>query len=473
MARVRQGLAAVALAIAIVAPARADDSDLERRIEALEKEIRLLKDEFRASRQKTDAAIPSGPRMTMKGPAPTFESEDGRYSLSITGRVNLDVALYDQQAASGPTDTRLVPDLNSGSNLRRARLGVRGRIDGDWRYRLEIDGGGTPPGGFGLPFAYLSYVGWEPLNLTLGKAFAPNGFERNVAALDTAFIERSIATDLAVANGAGARSGLRAVLRGERWYAGAGLYGAGDGVEADDEQISVNGRLVVLPIKTDRALLHLGASGWYIPEPDQDGDERLRWRVAPEIRVDSNALIDAQSNALLANDNAFMWGLELAGRYGPFWAQGEYFRFGMDQTPDPAEALALAPDLAYGAYYVSAGYVLTGEARPYDIGRARWLRVRPADPFSLSKGHWGAWEIAARYSYADLDDEANTFSNGVLVGTRGGRERNWAAAVNWYVNHSVRFMFNYINVDVDRLNAAGLQIGDSFDVYALRMQVVW
>lgn len=235
MARVRQGLAAVALAIAIVAPARADDSDLERRIEALEKEIRLLKDEFRASRQKTDAAIPSGPRMTMKGPAPTFESEDGRYSLSITGRVNLDVALYDQDAASGPTDTRLVPDLNSGSNLRRARLGVRGRIDGDWRYRLEIDGGGTPPGGFGLSFAYLSYVGWEPLNLTLGKAFAPNGFERNVAALDTAFIERSIATDLAVANGAGARSGLRAVLRGERWYAGAGLYGAGDGVEADDE----------------------------------------------------------------------------------------------------------------------------------------------------------------------------------------------------------------------------------------------
>ncbi len=43
----------VALAIAIVAPARADDSDLERRIEALENEIRLLKDEFPASRQKT------------------------------------------------------------------------------------------------------------------------------------------------------------------------------------------------------------------------------------------------------------------------------------------------------------------------------------------------------------------------------------------------------------------------------------
>ncbi len=34
-------------------------------------------------------------------------------------------------------------------------------------------------------------------------------------------------------------------------------------------------------------------------------------------------------------------------------------------------------------------------------------------------------------------------------------------------------MFNYVNVDVDRLSAAGLQIGDNFDVYALRMQVVW
>ncbi len=153
---VRRGLATIALVIAIIAPARAEDSDLERRIEALETEIRLLKDDLRASRRETEAGTPSGDKVTMKGPVPTFESEDGRYSLSITGRINLDAALYDQKAASGPTDTRLVPDLNSGTNLRRARLGVIGRIDGDWRYRLEVDGGGTPPGGFGLSFAYLS-----------------------------------------------------------------------------------------------------------------------------------------------------------------------------------------------------------------------------------------------------------------------------------------------------------------------------
>jgi len=105
--------------------------------------------------------------------------------------------------------------------------------------------------------------------------------------------------------------------------------------------------------------------------------------------------------------------------------------------------------------------------------QAEWKGIKPNDPFSLSSGGWGALEIAGRYSYADLNDEINTFSGGLLVGTRGGIEENWTVGVNWYPNQFIRFMLNYINVDVDRLNANGLQQGDNFDVYAKRMQVKW
>jgi len=59
--------------------------------------------------------------------------------------------------------------------------------------------------------------------------------------------------------------------------------------------------------------------------------------------------------------------------------------------------------------------------------------------------------------------------------------------VNWYLNTNVKLMFNYLHIDVDRLNPAGpdnltpfgsspatpplgVDIGQSLDVYALRSQ---
>jgi len=147
----------------------------------------------------------------------------------------------------------------------------------------------------------------------------------------------------------------------------------------------------------------------------------------------------------------------------------------MNQSRDPAGDGTGEPDLDFEGFYAQAGYILTGESRNYVNTRKTFGTVTPANPFSLSAGGWGAWELAVRFSYVDLDDHANSFdpTTGLLVGSRGGVEQNWTAAVNWYVNNYVLFKFNYINVDVDRLSAAGLQSGDNFDVYALRAQVKW
>jgi phosphate-selective porin len=92
-----------------------------------------------------------------------------------------------------------------------------------------------------------------------------------------------------------------------------------------------------------------------------------------------------------------------------------------------------------------------------------------------------------RYSHVDLNDEENTFltdatGTSQFVGVRGGEESNFTVGLNWYINDWIRLMFNYIHVDVDRLTApavgtgpgtAGLSSGDSFDIYALRMQFKW
>ena len=47
----------------------------------------------------------------------------------------------------------------------------------------------------------------------------------------------------------------------------------------------------------------------------------------------------------------------------------------------------------------------------------------------------GAWEVAARYSYIDLND----------ANIRGGIMQNATAGVNWYCNPYCKVVFNYIH----------------------------
>jgi hypothetical protein len=55
-----------------------------------------------------------------------------------------------------------------------------------------------------------------------------------------------------------------------------------------------------------------------------------------------------------------------------------------------------APNLKFDGGYAQASYVLTGESHPYNASSASYGGIAPANPFSLTGGGWGAWEIAAR-----------------------------------------------------------------------------
>ena len=74
------------------------------------------------------------------------------------------------------------------------------------------------------------------------------------------------------------------------------------------------------------------------------------------------------------------------------------------------------------------------EHRVYDTGKAAFGRVKPTHNFNPSEDHWGAFELAGRYSYLDLDSS----------GVDGGKLGNATLGLNWYLNHYSRVMFNYV-----------------------------
>jgi phosphate-selective porin OprO/OprP len=64
---------------------------------------------------------------------------------------------------------------------------------------------------------------------------------------------------------------------------------------------------------------------------------------------------------------------------------------------------------------------------------------------------------------------------GTVNGISGGRQTIYTAALNWYVNGNVRFMFDYLHGNVARqvspTNAT--DTGSRFDAVAMRTQVAF
>jgi phosphate-selective porin OprO and OprP len=152
--------------------------------------------------------------------------------------------------------------------------------------------------------------------------------------------------------------------------------------------------------------------------------------------------------------------------------QGEYYQISLNQSKLPG-----VPSLRLGfkGGYVEGAWVITGEPIAYDVERAAWAGPKVDHPFSLTDGGIGAWELAARYSTVSLD--SNVFPGvpqSLTGGVYGGRQQIAALALSWYPNDWLRFMLQFQNVDVNKLNSAGtVQIGQRFETLAARAQASW
>ena len=70
----------------------------------------------------------------------------------------------------------------------------------------------------------------------------------------------------------------------------------------------------------------------------------------------------------------------------------------------------------------------------------------------------------------NLNDQLAT-ANGVA----GGRQTVYTAALNWYVNRNVRFMFDYLHGDIAKQISAinSGDAGSKFNAFAMRTQVAF
>lgn len=516
----------VALGMAAASRVAADDGSLQKEVDALraafaeqraqlEAQARLLEAQQAqlesltkrleqpqvATPEPPKLAVQEAPRITFANNRPSITAADGRSSIAFRSNVQLDGAIYGEspdgplesdfrrgsQGALPNRENLAARDLSNGFYFRRARFGVEGTMARDFNYRLllELGGSGTE-GPTRINDAWVSYTGIAPFTFQLGAFSPPANMDDGTSPEDLLFLERASASELSRAmGGADGRIGLGTRASGSRWMSALTLTTRTvNDVEVFDTQLSAVGRAGFLLATGNDYNVHAGFSGTYVFQlADQGPGTPLRgpnrFRDRPEIRVDGVRLIDT---GVADADHASVYGVEFGTNWKNLYLQGEHFWFDA-QRP----ASSPLPDPEFSGYYLQGSWILTGERRRYNVATGSFQNPRPMVPFS-SSGGFGAWEFAARYSRMDLNFmEGAEGTAAAPASVRGGEQDIWTLGMNWYPNPNMKFMLDYMLIDVDRLNPAGpgnlqpfgpppntpplgVQIGQDFDVWALRSQ---
>jgi phosphate-selective porin OprO/OprP len=410
-----------------------------------------------------------------------FESGDGAYSIGLTGDIQFDSGAYTYFHPGSPLAGPQQP--SNGVNARRARIGVTGTAGGNFAFALVYDAGNSSDQtAKGIETAQVIYNGLKGAAFEIGYSNTFFTLDQSTGSNDTLFLERASPSNIATNFNTGdARANAGVRLFGDRYWIGGYLTGpaSGDSHTLTGERLGAFERVAVQALKGDDYTLHLGVGVDELiraPNAGAGAPNTLSLSDQPELRIDPTTLLNTGviGTAAAPVTGGYVLDAETAATLRNFYWQGEYFDYVVDR-------LGLANDHFEGAYG-EVSWTLTGEHHAYNPQAAAYFRISPKHPFSPSTGEWGAWELAARVSYVDLN---SNFASGMILSKTpaavdGGLQRGYSFGLNWYPNELVRFMLDYDHVVYGRINGAvtpglplGAPIGADFDAVALRAQIAY
>ena len=447
---------------------------LEQQNRDLEAQVYDLKAQVAGGEQAIRQDIAAQPKITLSNARPQITTPDGNFSFALRSVVQFDAASYNV------SPLRTDNDLGSGTNFRRARLGFDGTAFKDWNYSLWGEFGGSGGESPALNQAYIEYTGLKPfgpdvqLRIRGGAWATPTGLEDATSNTESLFLERAASAEL-VRNFAGGdgRTGVGVFANGQRWYASAVWTGKTVGVPATAEFDQQSGFLLrgaFNPLKGQDYDVHIGASYQGILEAADTAagpvrTQALRLRERPEIRVDGNRLVDT-GNINAGGLRAL--GLEGGASFRQFYAAGEWFKVKVQRSA-PSRF-----DPEFSGWYLQGAWTLTGERHVWSSQNGGFRGIKPDKPFDRSKGTWGAFEVAGRYSVLNLNDHEGVGGAATPAGgMRGGEQKITTLGLNWYPNSVVRFLLDYQWIKVNRLSAAGGNLDTDANVISLRSQVAF
>ena len=370
---------------------------------------------------KVDKATKKLPKIKTDGKF-SVASQDGDWEFRPIGRVFWDyVAINRDEGAIGTYG-------DSGAELRRARLGMQGKIK-PFSWKFEMDWADTSAGGLSWKDVWLAYNGKNDFGkywIKFGQAHTAFGHTTISSSKYMPMIRRPL---FAGGPQHERRVGVSAYQEGSNWF----VHGSaqvpplndnivgGQAVGEDRKTYAV--RIGGTPYKKDKNhLFHIGGSYQY---EDLQGDtfNNLDNNLVSHLGDGDQLEWDSAEAGLTVEEvNAFSG--EAISVWGPLHGAFEYVAWDIDT--------ATAGSFDVNGWAFDVGYFLTGESMNYKT-KGHFSGTKPKN--SVTNGGIGAWQVVARYEQFDLRDST----------VDGGEAELITIGLNWLPTKNTRIMANYIN----------------------------
>ncbi len=415
-------------------------------------------------------------------------STPGTRRLQFRGRIHADYWTFP------PTTSGInqLETLDPGSTpqdrlgLRRLRIGAQGDVEPNIGYRFEIELAGGDESEFRDSWIALKNVSCFR-TLTIGNQKRPYGLDHLNSSNHNVFLERPFVIESF--NQDARRLGISAKGYSEdqswNW-----LYGVWNQRLIQDEgnyvsdhlQGQIAGRLAHTwwydEDSDGRGYAHCGLSAT-VAHPDgstlldpvipgrTEARNEAQFNHRPEARSTTRWL---DTGRIIGADWYELIGLEQVINIGPLQIAGEYQNLFMQRDPG-------FRDIHLHGGYVYVAYLLTGEHIPWNRKAGTIGQVKPHENFFIvdrcggGRGTgWGAWQIAARYSYADFNDgdgDPTITSQEVF----GGIGESFTIGLNWIWNQNTRLQFNYLNGSIRNRSQLGNFVSGDYEILGARFMV--
>lgn len=365
-----------------------------------------------------------------------LQSADGNFFLKLTGFVQAEYRAFPggQNAADPGTD----PDT---FNVRRLRPALDGRILRQFRFQIAPDFAPRKRSEVFNAFIDWEYFSWA--RVRVGQ-FKPNvSIEMTQGEADLIFIERSLVQNLGPYRDFGVQITGRVLRQSVRYDFGV-LNGSPAGPSNQPELGFSSGkrlmaRLMLTPFANfgPRALREFDFGMGFTNEStrQQTGQQQMLSEDQARIifQYNSNVVGDGDTTRFTPFIRWY-W-----GRFGimPLWTHVTTHQ--MNTTTN------VRTNLHHDAWTVQGSFLLTDDHATFD-------RVEPKKPFDLKKGHWGAVELAARYSELRIDPQ--TFALGMADATQFVQKtKSFEFGINWYLSHNLKMQWHWIHDDFRGANS--------------------
>ena len=392
----------------------------------------LTEEEGKLISKGHETAKSKAAKVVDKKGALSLSSADGKSSIAVNGRIQLDSRHYSDDNLRNDS----APD---GFDVRRAYLAVSGNMGKYYDYKIVANLAKSDSisvrNGNQMDEAFFGINFWKQASFRFGQQKMPFSLEEQTSSRFTDFQERSMLNTFVPAKEIGVQ--MHGVFTNGIFYGVA--ISTGEGLNKRENNTGDSNDLI-------------GRIGINIAEAMGNKDNVYHVAIAGSTGAQGNSPSAAynpedQGAAFTApsiTGKRDRLGLEGAVALGPVKLQSEYMRLDYNQIKSNTDInRAVGDDVDFDGYYASASWMITGEKYASSYKGGKFDRITPKSDFNpddISKG-WGAWEVGARYSKVDYTGLGNTSSDKL-------NEANaYTIGLKWIPSPYVRVLLNYVDTE--------------------------